>query len=239
MSLGENMGAFGIPGASFSSDIEEEVHSQCIEMGQLKSDFDIQKYTLASKGPFLASQFHMLMRQYSLAKYEMVRMMLDKDELQRKIHDYEEQLKTCVGKKITIFTEKGMEERYLDIELARCQNQLKLLEITMVNTVASVQRFEQCRKELIRLNGGPITNEQFQAEQPAQQKWMLMEQVTNQIVERNLGIKEGTMQAIEQLKAPALLTSAYAVPFLVTDRGQIDICAELQSKVQGTLSNGL
>lgn len=196
-------------------------------MGQLKTDFDVQKYTIASKGPFIASQFHMLMRQYGLAKYEMTRMILDRNELDRKIADYEDQMHNSTNKLITVWTDKGMQDKYIDIELARLKNELKQLEITAVNKIAMVERFEQCRKILIERNGGSITNEQYQAEQPEQQKWMLLQQCEAQIAERATGIKEGTIQAIELLKAPALINKEFEVQFQLTENGQIDLNKEL------------
>src|SRR3990167_3401476 len=133
MSLSENLESFGIPGTDFTSALEEEIHQQCIEMGQLKTDFDIQKYTIASKGPFIASQFHMLMRQYGLCKYELKRMAYDREELNRRIEDYEDQLQTNKSKMITVWTDKGMQEKYLDLEILKLKNQVQLQEIEFTN----------------------------------------------------------------------------------------------------------
>ena len=43
-----------------------ELKEQFIEMGQLKSNFDIEKFTVKKEGGFIAHNFHFLMRQYLL-----------------------------------------------------------------------------------------------------------------------------------------------------------------------------
>ena len=49
-----------------TNDFLDELQDQFIEMGQLKSDFDVEKFTVRKEGNFLAHNFHFLMRQYSI-----------------------------------------------------------------------------------------------------------------------------------------------------------------------------
>ena len=69
-------------------DLLEELQQHFIEMGQLKSDFDIEKFTVRKEGNFLAHNFHFLMRQYSLTLTELRRMLLDREEQRRYIEKY-------------------------------------------------------------------------------------------------------------------------------------------------------
>ena len=57
-------------------------------------------------------------------------------------------------------------------------------------------QFEKNRQALIERNGGePPTNEEFQAEQPAYYKWFFAKQAVQEIIERETGVKVGTIDA--------------------------------------------
>ena len=44
----------------------DEAHDDMLEMAQLKSDFDADKFTRAKEGPFIAHQFHFVMRRIQM-----------------------------------------------------------------------------------------------------------------------------------------------------------------------------
>jgi len=182
-----------------------ELKAQFIEMGQLKSDFDIEKFTVMSKGRFPAHQFHMLMRQYSLALYEMRRLALDREEHLRKIK----------------YAKKGMEmDGYPDIEIARHQNEIDMIELQMVNKISSLEHFERVRQKLLA-DHGEFTNEQYQAEEPEFWKWNMLRLALEEASERMTGIKAGTWQTIQQLEEPAPLTPEYQIA-VRDEHGKID-----------------
>ena len=61
-------------------------------MGQLKSDFDVEKFTVRKEGNFLAHNFHFLMRQYSITLTELRRMILNREEMSRYVKKFQKLL---------------------------------------------------------------------------------------------------------------------------------------------------
>ena len=171
----------------------EELKEQFKEMGRLKSDFDIEKFTVKSKGEGLpAHQFHMLMRQYRLAIGETKRMYIEKERLQRKLNRLVES-----------------EPEDYDLDVMDLQRQIDDIEIDLVNKKGMIDGFEVCRQALIKLNNGKsYTDKQYQDEEPKFWEQKMKKQVLAQIRERTTGIKEGTTEAIDWLEQPTLLKSS-------------------------------
>lgn len=175
-----------------------ELKSQFIEMGQLKSNFDIEKFTIKKEGNFIAHNFHFLMRQYSLAMSELRRMMIEKEEKQRNIEHWKAQ-----------GTERTAEGKYPDLEIKRLVNEIDLLDITMTNKACMCDYMEECRKRIIEINGGEITNEQYQAEVPHYWEWFTKKQMLHQLMERKTGISEGTYELIDHLEEKPLINTEF------------------------------
>jgi len=175
----------------------QELKSEFIEMGRLKSDFDIEKFTVKKEGNFIAHNYHFLMRQYSLAMYEAKRMYLDKEEKLREIEKLNKEKK----------------ENY-DIEIMRRENEIDLLDLSLRNKTGMMDKFEECRIKLIELNDGKITDEQFQAEEPEYWKWYLSKKAIDQGRERTTGISQGVWENIHYLEEPALLNEDFQVDML-------------------------
>jgi len=183
-----------------------ELKNQFIEMGQLKSNFNIEKFTIKKEGNFIAHNFHFLMRQYHLALYESRRMLLDKEEKTRKLKEYHNYGK----EKIWIHTETGLEEKYTDIEIRRLENEIDMLDVTMTNKICMVDYFEKCRIKLIELNEGAApTNEQYQAEEPEYWKWFLQKKALNQYKQKTSGIEQGVWDAIDMFEETPILNKKY------------------------------
>lgn len=210
-----------------------KLKSEFIEMGQLKSDFDIEKYTVKKEGNFIAHNFHFLMRQYVLALSEARRMLIERDEKVRKLAEYQKILdeeatlpnardpKTI---KVKVLTDKGQEEKYIDLEMQQTMNQIDLQEVTMTNKLAMVDRFEKARNKLIEMNGGKSpSNEQYQKEEPKYWKWFLERKALWQAKARQTGISEGIWENIHYLEEPALINPEFQVPMLNDTNGMLDL----------------
>lgn len=183
----------------------KELKPLFIEMGQLKSDFDIEKFTVMKEGDFLAHQYHFLMRQYALTIYELRRMLLDKEEKER-IIDGLKPLNTNKRRTILVITEKGEEEKYVDIEIHRLVNELDLLDITLQNKIKMCEYFEKVRLKLEEINGGrPPTNEDYQAEEPEYWKWFLGIKIIYQSRERATGIHQGVWENIDMVESKPII----------------------------------
>jgi len=167
-----------------------EIKSDCLEMARLKSDFDIDKFTVATQGKFIAHRFHFLMRQYSLALYEAKRLLLDREEKSRQIKEWQE------GKKV--------EGKYSDIEIERLKNEIELIDLELANKLAMIDRFEKARLKLIEQNGKKFTDEQYQNEEPKYWKWYLLNKAKEQLGERQTGINAGVWMNVRNMEEDAL-----------------------------------
>lgn len=194
-----------------------EIKRDTLEMGQLKSDFDCDKLTRAKEGHFLAHQFHFCMRQYSLALYEVRRMLVEIERNRRNIQRLYDEGADC---------ELLADHEFADLKILEMQNEIELTELSLVNKKSIVRNMERIRQELIKQNGGPITNEQYQAEEPAYWKWFLERHALLERKQAETGIKFGTWLNMEHLEQPALLDPENQVA-IMNEEGQIDYLATL------------
>ena len=234
----------GSPDPLSTNEFLDELQGQFIEMGQLKSDFDTEKFTIKKEGNFLCHNFHFLMRQYSLTVTEMRRMLLEREEKRRTAVKYQKMMddgETMVPvlREHASGAEEfyGTEDVWIDLEQARIWNQIKALEVTMTNKIAMIRKFEECRKELIRQNGGKtFTNAEYQAETPKYWKWFFERLVLRQIKAHATGISTGTWENIDMLERTALINPEFQVKML-NDDGMFDMKQlELDSELEKQLS---
>lgn len=208
----------------------DELHTQFVEMGQIKTRFDSEKFTVGKEGNFVASQFHSLMRQYRLAIQETRRMLLDYEEAKRKVEyllkeaDYRNNKKdyeTNIPE-----TKKELSKiEHIDIETNRQEMRMKALEISIQGRLWRMNDFETLRKRLIEINDGKApTNEQFQAEQPEYYRWFIAKKMVQQMQQQATGITEGMIEAHEMAaRKPILSDSKMKIKSLMskTSQGQI------------------
>lgn len=206
-----------------------ELKEQFIEMAQLKSDFDIEKFTVRKEGDFIAHNFHFLMRQYSLTLSELRRMLIDKEEIERNIERYSKMI--VEGREMCfVYGVDGKKEKFIDLHIKNLINELDLLEINIANKSMSVRYFEKMRLKLIEMNGGTFpTNEQYQKEEPEYWKWFLTMRAKEQLSERQTGIKEGVWLNIGHLEQPAVLNEEFYVPML-DEKGLLNLNYKKEDK---------
>jgi len=213
MNLKEYLEKLNIPSFKYVNEKFNELKENFLEMSQLKSDFDLEKFTVKREGNFIAHNFHFLMRQYSLTLGELRNQLIDKEELERKIEEYTTLLNNG-EEKILIYTLEGKQEKYIDLYIKTLINQLDLSEINIADRAIRVDRYEKLRLKLIEINGGEITNEQYQNEEPHYWKWYLQRKALNQYKQSKTGVSEGVWENIAFLEEPALIRSDYQVKML-------------------------
>jgi hypothetical protein len=144
----------------------------------------------------------------------MRRMLIEKEEYERKILEVNKMIKQGI-KKMRILAEHGEREKYTDLYIKELQNQLDLLEVTVTNKIMMCVRFEEMRKKLIEVNGGEApTNEQFQKEEPEYWKWFLECKTLNQLKQAKTGVQEGIWDSVRLLEEEAVLNPDYQVKML-------------------------
>jgi len=206
------------------SELWEDIKDDSYEMCQLKSDFDIEKYTCMTRGPFIAHVFHFLMRQYYLTVGENTRHVIDCEEMRREIT----RLKTKPGKVKCLLGWLGiidlqmvktraddvMMRRSKDLEIIRLENDIEQKMSSIVDRAFRMKKYEELRKKCIEINGGPITNEQYQAEEPEYWKFFLQRKALWQHKERQTGISQGVWENIDNLEQKALCNEKFQVKML-------------------------
>ncbi len=202
--------------------LSAEVRPQILEMAKIKTRFDTEKFTVGKEGPFTASQFHFLMRQYRFAIAESRRLLIDIDECQKKIgylngteiHD-EEGVAWLSG--VT----------FKKIELRRQQLKKDELEIDLKAKLMMLEDFEEMREAIIKRNNNKsISAEQYDKEQPEYYSWFLATKAINQINARLTGINEGIIESIQQgARKPVLENSEMFIDPIDTDSGGINLSA--------------
>jgi hypothetical protein len=222
-----------------TNDFLDELQDQFIEMGQLKSDFDVEKFTVRKEGNFLAHNFHFLMRQYSITLTELRRMILNREEMSRYVKKFQKLLDEGVETTWVVVPGEGRDEKWVDIELARWWNEMKSMEVTMTNKIAMVRKFEEVRQKLIEMNGGkPPTNKEYQEETPKYWKWYMERLALWQIKAHATGISRGTWENIDLMERQALIDPEFQVKVL-NDDGMFDMKQiELNNEIEKQLGDG-
>jgi len=214
-----------IPSFLYEDNTLDEARESMIEMARIKSDFDIEKFTVRKEGNFIAHNFHFLMRQYSLTMGETKRILIDREEKVRRIKDFEKMIADEKTKFKTI-VENTEKIKYPDLEIKRLKNEIELIELNLIDKFARLDRYEIIRKKLIEENGGPITDEQYQKEEPAYWKWFLEKRALWQNKERVTGVKEGVWMNMDLLESAAVIKPEFVVPIL-NDNGDF-LLAEIR-----------
>lgn len=217
MDTKEYLKRFGIPTLDSTNEKFQELKEQFCEMGQLKSNFDIEKFTVKREGHFTAHQFHMLMRQYSLATGELRRMLIQNEQLVRTLKRLEDRI--CSGEKTfkTVIDSTELEID-TDLEIESKKNEIDLLDVNIVNKACMCSYFEKARKQIIKNNDGLVpTNEQYQQEEPAYWKWFLGRKALWQAKMRATGINEGVWENANYLEEEALINPEFSIDMLKDD----------------------
>jgi hypothetical protein len=174
----------------------DSIRGDCLEMGRLKSDFDIEQFTVGSVGPFPAHQYHFLMRQYSIALLELRRLLNDvrKCELRQRAIEHSETV------------DRWQDSFFVETALEECEIEMETLDLSIRNKRAMCERFEACRKALIQKHGGKrFMDAEYQAEEPAYWTWYLTTLATNYQRQAATGIPEGLFKNLQLASAPPLL----------------------------------
>jgi len=187
-------------------DIEQnDLFDDFLEMSQIKSDFDIEKFTIKKEGNFIAHNYHFLMRQYSIAVGEATRIGIERERL---LLDLEEKNKEVANDEIQI--------KRKELDIREIKNNLRKNKLTLANQVIKCHKFEQARKKLIEMNGGKKpTNEDYQKEEPQYWKWFLLRKAKWQSQARISGVSEGVFENIDMLEEPSLINPNFQIK--VTD----------------------
>lgn len=189
-----------------------QIEAECLEMGQLKSQFDIEQFTINSQGPFPAHQYHFLMRQYSLALLELRRLYNDRERLTERRRMWQCGLLAADFEK-SLFPSNEIEE---------CDIQIAMLDLSIVNKRSMCEHFEKCRRALVEQHGKEFTNEEYQAEEPSYWLSQFNNMARSYQLQQMTGVPEGVWKSIAMANAEPLLTKEYRLGLPVKAKEVID-----------------
>lgn len=204
--------------------LREELHQEALEMSQIKTTFDAEKFTFGKEGEFPASRYHMLIRQYRFAVEEKERMLLEAEKIRRNRELLiKEQTRRRDGTDYTTSSPNTRRrlgnKEHLDIEIYQAESRLRSLEIDIQSKIFMIGDLEKLRQKAIADNGKPFTNEQFQAEQPAYYQWFIAKKILFDLQYYSTGVTPGVLEVHEmaarepvlegsKMKIESLLASA-------------------------------
>ena len=179
------------------SDRLNEMKKRQFEFAQSRSTFQIEKfiameeYTPVSKYRHLAYNSYVMMN--SIKSH-----LLNRERILRQI----ERKQTILNKQ----SDNHYKDFDLDIYELNCQ--LEELEIQIKGTLQEIEIFEHLCDKLVKDNGKPFTQEDFENDQPNYWKIRIANQIHNNHASRVLGINEGNFTAyLKALEQPILENS--------------------------------
>jgi len=185
------------------------------EMWRKKSDFDILKFTLDKEWPFIAHQYHFVMCQYKYSLSELKRFYLEKERLERLIKIYKTKEWT--------FIDNEWKEQFYDLQVEELIRQLDDTEYEIVDKKARCERYEYIRLEMEKLNWWPITDEQYQQEEPEYWKWNLTNQARQELIQKNTWISKWVVNALDMSSIENKLLPDYRINDVLNNEWQLNI----------------
>jgi len=183
-----------------------ELRSDFLEMAQLKSRFDTEKFSVKKEGNYIAHQFHFLIRQYSLTLSELKRMYIDLARKERELVRIEE---------------KKAED--WDLDLLECQRNIEDLKIQIKGKSGNLNDFEVMRKQIVKNNGGKSpTIEEWHAEAPSYWEHQMKKKSLYQLKARETGLTEGVAEVIDWIEDKPLLPGSDNQRIMRDINGNID-----------------
>jgi len=186
----------------------KELKEVFMEMSPVKSEFDILNFTLAKEGPFIAHQYHFIIKQYSVAYSELKRLFLDKLEEERNL----EKLKN-----------KFKKEENDDINVFRSQMKIENLEFEIQWQKYKIDRYEFIRKKLEKENWWKITYAQYNAEEPWYWEWNLNNQARQELLQRQTWLSKWVVNAFDMASRENNILPDYKIDHIIDENWKLNI----------------
>lgn len=129
---------------------------------------------------------------------------------------------------------------WYDLDYLDLQNYLRSSELEIRDRVQQILFLDQLLEQLIKRNGGPITKQQYEDEDPIYWERRFANQAYDDILSKITGISVGNLFSMRRATAPTVLPddknrvkNSYPDLFSATEHGKprLDFLAELQKKI--------
>lgn len=174
-----------------------------LEHAQGRSNFQIEKYVSGTEFT-LSSTYKHTMKNASIMRKELFRTIKEGIENQREFElKWNGQDKT---KPIEWKTKDGgVKNCWYDLDELDQQVYMNDLACGIKDKVQQLAFFDQVLNALIEKNGGPITREQFDAEEPVYWERRMQKQIMDDVLSRVTGVNGGNIDSTRQAAAPVLI----------------------------------
>ena len=183
----------------------QELKSDFLEMSRIKSDFDILKFTLDKEWPFIAHQWHFIAKQYMICLSEIKKEYIEIERQKRKIVRLDE-----------------WKKQDFDLDILDSENIIDWSEYRLRDLIARAKRYEQIRQFLIKKNWWPITDAQYQKEEPDYWEWNLANQAKQELISRQIGLSKWVINAIDMSSRENEFFPEYRSKSFIKDWTQVD-----------------
>lgn len=134
----------------------------------------------------------------------------------------------------------GAKLHWYDLDYLNLQNFLKSSELEIRDRIQQIEFFDKILEKLLEQNGGPITREQFEAEDHVYWERRFANQAMDEMLSRTTGISIGNLHSMRRATAPTLVSDDVnrvknSFPdlskALAGTEGNMEFMVELQKKV--------
>ena len=183
------------------------------EMARIKTDFDILKFTMDKVWPFIAHQWHFVARQYNLTLWELHRFYKEVEQDTKTIDLYQAYVDD--PNHDNHFVDSESRVRWYELEIETLKVQIAQNKLQIIDKKARCERYEEIRLHLEEKNWGIITDEQYQAEEPAYWKWDLSNQARHSIIQAKTWVPRWVLNALDMSSSENSLDPKMRIEWMI------------------------
>lgn len=173
------------------------------EHAQGRSNFQIEKFIAMNDFTISAVYKHVL-KNSAIMRKELFRVIKEGIEKQREFeYKWKDKPK---DQPIKWFTEEGGKKLcWYDTDCFENKVKMRELAISIKDKVQQLAFFDQILEELEKKNGGAITKEQFDREEPTYWKRRFSKQIHDEIIHKQTGVGVGNIESARRASLPPIL----------------------------------
>lgn len=179
--------------------------AQELEHAQGRSNFQIEKF-IAMNDFTISSVYKHVLKNAAIMRREFFRVIKEGIEYQR---EFELRWSGDKSKPVKWPTRDGKEKfHWYDLDVMDQKLYLQDLAISIKDKVQQLQFFDSILDTLESRNGGPITKEQFDREEPVYWERRFKKQIGDEITNRITGVSGGNLESVRNAMAPTILENS-------------------------------
>jgi len=167
----------------------QELHNEFLKFAQSKSNFQIEKFSVAAEGTTYSHQYRHGLKQIEVGLYQVKLWLLEAERLNRKIKRCKEET-----------NQPDSESEDHDLSILEAETELDRLELSIVGRMREIATYDKICT-YINEQYGPFTAEQYQADEVE----YYAQRLARQAIAQRQSIGSGNFLSIINAQAPAIL----------------------------------